>query len=187
MIYVFGLGNYPKQYEHTRHNVGVDTLALLAAFYQVKLRKRCFRLYKKAEIKTERGDVCLVFPLTYMNNSGQVVPGLVKEGDEVIVLCDQMDLPPGELRLKKKGSSAGHNGLKSMLQYLPQNFTRLYIGVGHPEEGVSVPDHVLSVPNAEDRALIDKACHVASDALVEYFKGERFELVQQKVNSFSAG
>lgn len=186
MIYVFGLGNYPKQYDRTRHNVGVDTLALLAAFYQVKLRKRCFRLYKSAQFKTERGDVCLVFPLTYMNNSGQVVPELVEEGDEVIVLCDQMDLPPGEIKLKKKGSSAGHNGLKSMMEALPQNFTRLYIGVGHPDEDVTVPDYVLSRPNDIDRALIDKASSAAVSALVEYFKGERFELVQQKINSFSA-
>ncbi len=186
MIYVFGLGNFPRQYANTRHNVGVDTLAQLAAFYQVKLRKRCFRLYKSATITTERGDVCLVFPLTYMNNSGQVVPDLVKEGDEVIVLCDQMDLPPGSLKLKKKGSSAGHNGLKSMMAYIPQNFTRLYIGVGHPNSDMTVPDYVLSAPSAEDRVLIDKASKAAVEALVEYFKGERFELVQQKINSFSA-
>lgn len=186
MLYVFGLGNYTSKYANTRHNVGIDTLSKIAAFYQVKLRKRCFRLYKTAIIETAMGQVCFVFPLTFMNNSGQVVPQLVKEDDSVLVLCDQMDLPPGQLKLKKSGSSAGHNGLKSMLEYLPQNFMRLYVGIGHPDEKTTVPDWVLSKPSLEDKALLEKAEEYASRALVDYFEGEKFELVQQKINSFKA-
>jgi Peptidyl-tRNA hydrolase len=186
MLYVFGLGNYPARYSNTRHNAGVDTLTRLTAFYQVKLRKRCFHLYRQAIIETARGRVCFVFPLTLMNNSGAVVDGLVKEGDEVIVLVDQMDLNPGQLRLKKGGAAAGHNGLKSMMAALPENFTRLYIGVGHPEAGTTVPDWVLSKPSEEDRALIDTAEAEATAQLARYFEGEKFELVQQKINSFKA-
>lgn len=130
------------------------------------------------------GDVTLIFPLTYMNLSGTVVPSLVKEGDEVIVICDQMDLPAGSLRVKKGGSSAGHNGLKSMLSFLPGNFKRVYIGVGRPEEGVSVPDHVLSRFSDSDRILVDRAEEKAVDCLVSLLEGETFEKIQMEANSF---
>ncbi len=187
MVYIFGLGNPGPEYEQTRHNAGVETLTKLAAFFQVKLKKRCFCNYRWARIDTpETGRAVLVFPLTYMNLSGNAVPGLVKEGDEVIVICDQMDLAPGCLRIKNGGSSAGHNGLKSMLSALPGNFKRVYIGVGRPEEGVSVPDHVLSRFSDADRALVDKAQDEAVSCLVSLLKKERFDIVQMRANSFRA-
>lgn len=186
MLYVFGLGNYPAQYTNTRHNVGVDTLIEIAAFYQVKLRKRCFRLYKEAKINTAVGKVSLIFPLTFMNESGKIIPSLVKEDDEVLVLCDQMDLPPGRLKLKKGGSDAGHNGLKSMLKYLPNKFMRLYIGIGHPSGDASVVEHVLSRPSSSESELISRAKAEAVAAIIEYFRGEKFEIVQQRINSFKA-
>lgn len=187
MVYIFGLGNPGPEYELTRHNAGVETLGKLAAFFQVKLKKRCFCNYRWARIDTpETGKVTLVFPLTYMNLSGNAARGLVKEGDDVIVICDQMDLHPGTLRIKNGGSSAGHNGLKSMLLAVPSNFKRVYIGVGRPEEGVPVPDHVLSHFSDEDRVLVDKAQNEAVECLVALLKGERFEIVQMRANSFRA-
>lgn len=185
MVYIFGLGNPGPEYEMTRHNVGVETLSRLAAFFQVKLKKRCFCKYRWARFNTPKmGDVTLIFPLTYMNLSGTVVPSLVKEGDEVIVICDQMDLPAGSLRVKKGGSSAGHNGLKSMLSFLPGNFKRVYIGVGRPEEGVSVQDHVLSRFSDSDRILVDKTEEKAVSCLVSLLEGETFEKIQMEANSF---
>ncbi|MCR5732765.1 MAG: aminoacyl-tRNA hydrolase [Sphaerochaetaceae bacterium] len=187
MVYIFGLGNPGPEYEMTRHNVGVETLSRLAAFFQVNLKKRFFYKYRWARFNTPAlGDVCLVFPLTFMNLSGEVVPSLVREGDEVIVICDQMDLPPGSLRIKNGGSSAGHNGLKSMLSHLPNNFKRVYIGVGRPEEGISVPDHVLSRFSDSDRLLVDRAEEEAVECLAAFLNGERFEKVQMKANSFKA-
>ena len=122
-----------------------------------------------------------------MDASGKVVPITVNEGDEVIVISDQMDLPCGKIRLKKGGSSAGHNGLKSMLSFLPNNFTRMYIGVGRPKEGVSVPDHVLSKFSEEDRALVDKAEEKAASILESLIKGEEsFAILQGQANSWSA-
>ena len=184
MLVVFGLGNPGTKYEGTRHNAGVETLLKMAAYYQVSLKRRCFSSFSSATIGDE---VKLVFPLTYMNESGKVVPKTVNEGDEVIVISDQMDLPCGKIRLKKGGSSAGHNGLKSMLSFLPNNFTRMYIGVGRPKEGVSVPDHVLSKFSEEDRALVDKAEEKAASILENLIKGEEsFAILQGQANSWSA-
>lgn len=183
MTVVFGLGNPGPEYEKTRHNVGVETLQRMAAHYQITLKRRCFSSYMKAETDGVR----LVFPLTYMNNSGRVVPKMVSEGDLVIVICDQMDLPPGKIRLRMGGSSAGHNGLKSMMEYLPDGFIRMYIGVGRPSDGVSVPDHVLSGFSDSDRALVDMAEEKAADILIRFLKGEeKEERLIQEANSFRA-
>lgn len=177
---VFGLGNPGPEYEGTRHNVGFRTIEKVAAQKGLKLRKRCFRLYRAA---TE-DNLTLIEPLTYMNNSGEVFKDIVKEGDAVIVVVDQMDLPPGRLRLKRGGGSAGHNGLKSIISNYGEDFIRIYIGVGRPEEGVSVPDHVLSKPNEEDDSLIDKATDRAAEAIISLIEGEEFAKLVQSVNSF---
>lgn len=181
MLVIFGLGNPGRRYEGTRHNAGVETLSKLAASYRKKLVRRCFSSYRLCQLDS---DVRLVFPLTYMNSSGEVVPSVTAPGDRVIVICDQMDLPCGRLRLREGGSSAGHNGLKSMLAALPDNFIRLYIGVGRPEENVSVIDHVLTRFNEHDRMLVDQAENAAVSALRELISGEDIRKVEQKANSF---
>ena len=184
MTVVFGLGNPGPEYEKTRHNVGAETLQRMAAHYQITLKRRCFSSYMKAETESVR----LVFPLTFMNSSGKVVPKVVSEGDAVIVICDQMDLPPGRIRLRMGGSSsAGHNGLKSMMEYLPDGFARMYIGVGRPQEGVAVPDHVLSPFSGSDRILIDRAEEKAADILIRLLAGEeKQERLIQEANSYRA-
>ena len=184
MLVIFGLGNPGAKYEGTRHNAGYETLAKLAAFFQCKLRKRCFYNYKQALVHTPNGvDVKLVFPLTFMNNSGDAVKYTVNEGDEVLVLCDQMDLPPGKIRLRKSGSSAGHNGLKSMLSALPQNFMRLYIGIGRPENGKTVIEHVLERYNETDRKMVDQAEAKAVNVILDLVNGKNFDRVLQEANS----
>lgn len=185
MLIIFGLGNPGPEYEGTRHNAGVETLEKLAASYRAKLVRRCFSSYRTCIITSECGNKArLVFPLTYMNGSGKTVPRVVKENDEVIVICDQMDLPPGRVRLRASGSSAGHNGLKSMMAYLPGNFKRLYIGVGRPVEGTSVVDHVLSIYSDDDRKLVDAAQMEAVKCLRRYIDGEDFSRCAQDLNSF---
>ena len=184
MLVIFGLGNPGSKYEGTRHNAGVETLRRLAASCHKKLTRRCFSSYQSCVVTTEAGrSARLVFPLTYMNSSGEVVPKVVGEGDAVLVICDQMDLPCGRMRLRTKGSSAGHNGLKSMMAHLPEGFWRLYIGVGRPDEGVSVIDHVLTRFSPEDRALVDKAEEKAAEAVLRLYGGERLESVLQWANS----
>lgn len=181
-IVVFGLGNPGSEFEETRHNVGFKTIEKVAALKGLKLRKRCFRLYRAAKGE----NFTLIEPLTYMNNSGEVFPDIVKEKDEVIVVVDQMDLPPGKLRIKRGGGSAGHNGLKSIISNYGEDFIRIYIGVGRPDDLVSVPDYVLSRPNEEDSHLIDLSTDRAAEAIISLIEGEEFAKLVQSVNSFKA-
>ncbi|MBQ0071973.1 MAG: aminoacyl-tRNA hydrolase [Spirochaetales bacterium] len=183
-MFVFGLGNPGSEYHETRHNVGFMTVDKMAALKGVSLRKRCFCPYKVAKINSEH-DV-LVEPLTYMNRSGEVIPGLLKEEDKLLVIADQMDLPPGKVRIRTKGGSAGHNGLKSIIANWSEDFIHVYIGIGRPEEGVSVPDHVLSQFSEEDKVLVDKATTVAAEAILEILDGGNITEVIQRVNSFQA-
>lgn len=184
MLVIFGLGNPGAKYEGTRHNAGVETLARLAAFYQVRLRRRCFCKYRSADFVAPSGEnVRLVFPLTYMNSSGEIASQVVSGGDQVLVICDQMDLPTGTIRLKRSGSSAGHNGLKSLMAALPGNFMRLYIGVGRPEEGVAVVDHVLTKYSEEDRRKVDEAEQRAVGIVAEIISGKDLARVMQDANS----
>lgn len=180
-MFVFGLGNPGSKYRETRHNVGFMTLEKIAAQMGTKLHKRCFRRYKEALINDGR-DI-LIEPLTFMNSSGEIIPSLLKEGDGLIVICDQMDLPPGKIRIKKKGGSAGHNGLKSIIEYWPFDFVHVYIGTGHPLEGKSVVDHVLGTFSESDRVLVDKATNLAAEAVLEILDGKEIDRVIQKYNS----
>ena len=179
---VFGLGNPGPEYEKTRHNVGFLTLERIASLKGVRLKKRLLKPYRTASFSSHT----LVEPLTYMNNSGLVFPSLVKEGDSVIVIVDQMDLPPGKIRIRTKGGSAGHNGLKSIISNYGEDFIRVYIGVGRPEEGHTVVDHVLSEFSEEDYALVDKAIQEAAERIVDILNGEKLESVVQRANSFQA-
>lgn len=186
MLVVFGLGNPGPKYRGTRHNAGYETIELVATSCRKHLARRLFSRYMSCEIEVEGRKARLVFPLTFMNNSGEIVSKVVKPGDEVLVVCDQMDLPPGRIRLRSGGGSAGHNGLKSMLEALPGNFTRLYIGVGRPEGGTTVIEHVLAPHSPGARALVDKAEEEAAKIVLRLVKGDDFGRVVQEANSFVA-
>lgn len=181
-MFVFGLGNPGPEYHGTRHNVGFMTVDKMAALKGVSLRKRCFCQYRT--VKINEGRDVLVEPLTYMNASGNVIPGLLKEDDKLIVVADQMDLPPGKVRIRTKGGSAGHNGLKSIIANWSEDFIHVYIGVGRPAEGTTVCDHVLTPFSEEDQVLVDKATTVAAEALLEILDGKPINEVIQRVNSF---
>ncbi len=176
---VFGLGNPGAKYSGTRHNAGFETVEKIAARKGIKLRKRCFCLYRKAV----SGTLTLIEPLTYMNRSGDIAAACIPPGDEVVVIVDQMDLPPGRIRIRRGGSSAGHNGLKSMIGAIGPDFIRVYIGTGRPADGVKVVDHVLSRYSAEDRALVDSAEEKAAEAVLRLLEGEDFGHVAQWANS----
>lgn len=176
---VFGLGNPGAKYKGTRHNAGFETIERIAAQKGLKLRKRCFRCYKRAVLD----DLSLVEPLTYMNNSGLAVPDNIPSDGCLIVIADQMDLPPGKIRIKRGGSSAGHNGLKSIIGAYGPDFIRVYIGIGRPSDGMSVIDHVLTRYSAEDRALVDAAEDRAAEAVLRIYGGEKLESVMQWANS----
>lgn len=179
---VFGLGNPGPEYEKTRHNVGFLTLERIAEKKGVRLKKKLLRPYRYASFSHDT----FIQPLTYMNNSGIIFPSLVKSGERVIVIVDQMDLPPGRIRIRTKGGSAGHNGLKSIIEHYGEDFIRVYIGVGRPEEGVTVVEHVLSEFSDSDSLLVRKAIEEAADRIIDILNGEKLELVVQRANSFQA-
>ncbi len=165
---IVGLGNPGREYEATRHNVGflwVDELA--------RAQKLNFKSESKFHGLTARGqlhghEVLLLKPQTFMNVSGRSVGALVQfykiAPAEMLVVHDELDLPPGVARLKMGGGHGGHNGLKDIIAHLgSKDFWRLRLGIGHPGERGVVADYVLSNPRREERELIEDAMQQAQN------------------------
>ncbi len=171
---VVGLGNPGEKYARTRHNVGEEAVRLLAQRRSVTLKGgRDNALVAETQVPRPDGAqrVVLAFPITFMNDSGQAVSALVRRyriesPEQIIVVQDELDLPPGELKIKAGGGLAGHNGLRSITQHLKsQDYLRVRIGVGKPDHKDVGKGHVLSkVPKAE-RELIDIEIANAADAV----------------------
>ena len=167
---IVGLGNPGREYARTRHNVGEEAVGLLAARLGEKLKLgRDKAMVADARLGTHR--VVLAFPTTYMNDSGQAVGALmrrhkIEDPGRLIVVHDELDLPPGVVRVKVGGGLAGNNGLRSITQHLhTQDYVRVRIGIGKPPSKERGADHVLSrMPKAE-RELLDVAVQMAADAV----------------------
>jgi PTH1 family peptidyl-tRNA hydrolase len=165
---IVGLGNPGREYESTRHNVG---------FWWVEELARAQKLNFKSESKfhglTARGqvqghEIVLLMPQTFMNHSGRAVGALAQffkiEPAEMLVIHDELDLPPGVARLKMGGGHGGHNGLKDIIARLgTKDFWRLRIGIGHPGNRAEVSNYVLGAPRREERELIDEAMQKAQN------------------------
>lgn len=167
---IVGLGNPGAEYEATRHNAGfwlVDRLA------RGELRRETRFNALAAKTRIAGSEVWLLEPQTYMNRSGQSVGALARffkiVPDEILVVHDELDLPPGAAKLKKGGSSGGHNGLKDISAVLgTQDYWRLRIGIGHPRElklQQPVVDFVLHRPRAEEQELIDRSIDKSLDVI----------------------
>lgn len=117
-----------------------------------------------------------------MNNSGDIIPAIMKDGDSLLVICDQLDLPPGRVKIKKRSGSAGHNGLKSIIASYGEDFIHVYIGIGRPEDG-DIINHVLSAFSEDERREIDKAVEKAADAVIDILDGKDINEVIARVNS----
>ncbi len=163
---IVGLGNPGAEYELTRHNAGfwlVDNLANSLPMCRLQREARFNALVAKSSIKGQ--EVWLLEPQTFMNRSGQSVGALARffkiNPDEVLVVHDELDLPPGVVKMKKGGSSGGHNGLKDITAALgTQDYWRMRIGIGHPRTGGSqqnVADYVLHRPRKEEQVLIEES------------------------------
>ena len=167
MKLIVGLGNYGKEYEHTRHNVGFDTVDLLADSLGESIDKSGFHsLYKKVKYMDE--DLLLVKPQTYMNNSGIAVKEIADyfkiDLEDIVVIHDEMDIKPGHLKFKMGGKSAGHNGIKSITEHLGSDkYLHIKIGIGKPE--YNVIDFVLGKYKGEEKDLIEKSISDAKDAV----------------------
>jgi peptidyl-tRNA hydrolase, PTH1 family len=169
MKLIIGLGNPGAQYEHTRHNLGFHIVDALAATYRWKWERRGRAMLASGTIGPEK--VILVKPLTYMNNSGEVVGELVHwyklQPEDVLVIHDDLDLPIGKVRLRAKGSAGGHNGLDNIIRHLHTNqFPRLRIGIGRPaNHRIETINYVLGIPPTDECLLLETAKHRAAAAV----------------------
>lgn len=169
MKLIAGLGNPGEKYEHTRHNMGFDVIDELAHRWSMQNWKTEMQAEIASGVKFGE-KIWLAKPLTYMNLSGDAVSAIARyykiDTDDIYIICDDLDLPPGKTRIRKKGSAGGHNGIKSLISCLhTEEFVRFRIGVGHPRDGHTVIEHVLSRPYGEDVALIEAAKKHTADSI----------------------
>jgi PTH1 family peptidyl-tRNA hydrolase len=167
---VVGLGNPGKEYVGTRHNVGAAVVEALAEAHNCVLRKSRDQSLS-AEISLEGKKVLLAFPQTFMNNSGQAVSSIMRRNgisnpENLIVVHDEMDTPPGDLRIKFGGGLAGHNGLKSITNHLhTQDYLRLRLGIGKPADKDSGANYVLKRPSKTEQEIFSQAIQKAIEAI----------------------
>lgn len=179
---IVGLGNPGTEYSGTRHNVGFDVVDELARRWKAKLTK-WKSVADRAVVKDH--DVVLVKPRTYMNDSGRAVSAMMTFlkilPQDVLVVVDEVQLPLGKLRIRRSGSAGGHNGLKSVIQHVGQDFPRLRIGVdrGHPDWDLS--DRVLSRFPPHEQPVVNLAVNRAADA-AETFLSDGLQVAMNRFN-----
>jgi len=172
---VVGLGNPGKEYERTRHNAGFWLVERFATANGVVLRKD--QKFKALVGRHEQSGAWLLLPQTFMNLSGQPVQmlaGFFKiKPEEILVVHDELDFPPGVARVKQGGGIAGHNGLKDISQRLATHeYWRLRLGVGKPPPGREGADYVLEKPPAEEKSGIDDAIDKSLAVLPQMLSGD---------------
>lgn len=187
MYIIAGLGNPTRQYDKTRHNVGFDCIDQLAEKYSITVNEnKCKALIGSGVIEGQK--VLLVKPQTYMNASGDAIEALIRyykldPSEDLLVIFDDISLPPGGIRIRKKGSAGGHNGIKSIIARTgTQDFARVKIGVGQKPEGWDLADHVLGRFLKEDRQLVDNAIDHAVAAAAMIARGD----IDEAMNQFNA-
>ncbi len=170
MYIIVGLGNPTKEYKNTRHNIGFDVIDTIAKENNIDVSTRKFKaLIGKGVVAGQK--VVLAKPLTYMNLSGESVRELVdyykiSVEDELIVLFDDVSLDVGQIRIRKKGSAGGHNGVKSIIAHVnTQEFKRIKIGVGEKPKAFDLADYVLGHFSKEEREIMDESALKAEKAV----------------------
>ena len=192
-IYLIGLGNPGKKYSNSRHNIGFLLLENFSKKYSTnfllknKLKSFC------SEFKINDSTYRLFLPNTFMNNSGEAVLAIVNwykiNLDQIFVILDDKDLPLGKIRFRKKGSSGGHNGLKSIIEKLhTQNFNRIRIGIGSPPtrretNNFNTISHVLGNISSEEKSVLDKV-YIRVIETLEELNSKKEDYIINKLNSF---
>lgn len=167
---LIGLGNPGSNYTNTRHNVGFSCIDNIAKMYNFPE----FRISSRLEASSGNilnFNITLIKPNTYMNNSGEPLPPIIKKlaPNRVIVIHDDIDLKFGDIRFKFAGGNAGHNGLKSLDAHIGKNYWRIRIGVGRPENpNISIADFVLGRFSREEQVIISKIIYDTSNNIMEY-------------------
>lgn len=168
MYLIAGLGNPTREYEKTRHNVGFEAIDILADKAGTTVTEKKHKaLYGKGYIGGQK--VVLAKPQTYMNLSGESIREIADfykiEPENIIILCDDINLSEGQLRIRLKGSAGGHNGLKNIISHLgTQEFPRIRIGVGEKPRGMDLADYVLGRFPKEQQTVMEEAYRDAAEA-----------------------
>ena len=177
MFIIAGLGNPTLRYEGTRHNVGFEVIDTLADKYNIAVETRKSRaLIGKGIIAGQK--VILVKPQTYMNLSGESIGSLadyykIDEEKELLVIYDDVSLDVGQLRIRRKGSAGGHNGIKNIIAHLGTDvFPRIKVGVGEKPKGYDLADYVLGHFSGEDREIMRESYRKAADAVEMILEGD---------------
>ena len=186
MLVIVGLGNPDDKYQGTRHNVGFDVIDLLAEKYNIAVDTKKHRAYiGKGIIGGQK--VILAKPQTYMNLSGESVRSLVEyykvdPETELLIIFDDISLDVGQLRIRKKGSAGGHNGIKNIIANLGTSvFQRIKVGVGEKPKGYDLADYVLGRFSKEERELIKEGFACAAEAVAMITAGE----IDQAMNKYN--
>ena len=174
--FIVGLGNPGREYERTRHNAGYWWVDSIAGRKKARWSKESKFSGLVARVEEGDRDFWMLKPSTYMNESGRSVSAFLRfhkiEPGEMLVVHDELDLPPGTVRLKKGGGTGGHNGLTDVVEMLgTKDFWRLRIGIGHPGHKDLVSDYVLGKARKEDQQLIDAAWERSLDLLPRLASG----------------
>jgi PTH1 family peptidyl-tRNA hydrolase len=170
---IVGLGNPGRKYRGNRHNIGFMAVDALAAAYKIESSK----VQNKAIVgngRIQNQNVIIAKPQTYMNNSGDSVGPLARyykvPPENVLVIYDELDLPFGTIRLREKGGAGGHNGMKSVINHLGQEFPRVRLGIGRPPGQMPVPAYVLQDFGKDDLPLLDDVLNEAVRAIETYLR-----------------
>ena len=186
---IVGLGNPGDKYTDTRHNAGEWLIERLARRFNVSLNPESKFFGKTARTLVNGKEVRLLVPTTFMNLSGKAVGALASfyriKPEEILVIHDELDLPPGTAKLKQGGGHGGHNGLKDIVAQLGNhnNFYRLRIGIGHPGHRDLVAGYVLNKPSPADRDTLEKVLDEATDCVEMIFKDGMVKATN-RLNSF---
>ncbi len=186
MYMIVGLGNPEKKYDKTRHNIGFRLLDTLADRNHIDVEEKKHKgLVGKGVIAGQK--VILVKPQTYMNLSGECVRAVADfykiAPEDILILFDDIDLDPGKIRIRKKGSAGGHNGIKSIIAHLgSDNFPRLKFGVGDRPRDIDLADHVLGRFSHAEEEVVGVRVNVACDA-VETILTDGLDAAMNRYNS----
>lgn len=174
MYLIVGLGNPEADYDKTRHNMGFHVINKLAKEYEIELSRNKFNgIYGSGIIEGKK--VILLKPQTYMNSSGESIIEFKNfyklETKNILVVYDDIDLEPGEIRIRRKGSPGTHNGMKSVVHFLNSDeFPRVRVGIGTPKEGTELIEYVIGAISDEEWQMLEQGTEKAEKAIIEIVK-----------------
>ena len=185
MYLIVGLGNPEADYSKTRHNMGFNTINKIAEKYGIEMNKKKFdSLYGEGFIENEK--VILLKPQTYMNLSGKAIIQVINfykiSLEDVCVIYDDMDVEPGEIKIRKKGGPGSHNGMKSVIAELnSEEFTRIRVGIGKPKFKDDSINYVIGAIPEEEKKVLDEGTTKAKEAMISILK----EGIDRAMNKFN--